>query len=363
MASKSEEQKESKFNFTSFKPESVDSVEKVYKIKFTNVAESSKANYHNRLKTIFELSPRQNMKYILKHPKEIYALLMKRYNNSCATVANCITAITKIFSSHPQLTLMYPKTYQTWREYLTACREKRNEEYNNNEASDKQKDKIVTMEEIKSKYATLKSDTTTHAAIKSHMQWLLLSCMINLIPKRADLGNVRIFHVMSQNLPTDINFMVLTPTTNFLQLNKFKTAKHMDNGIREEIPDALKQDILMSLKMYPRKYLIVDTKGNPFTKNNSYSTFVMRTYKELFGRSMGVSMWRHIWVTTQLDLHRMPEKVIKDAVQKMGTSEHQIKQVYKWVNIDNDASAPSSTKGIPQICTTVCKPISTIVSK
>jgi hypothetical protein len=346
----------SKLTFTTFKPESIDSIEKIYEIKFTNVADSSEANYHNRLKTIFKLSPQQNLKYILKHPKEIYSKLMTKYNHSCTTVANYITAISKIFSSHPQLTLMYPKTYQTWRKYLTACREKKNDEYSNNEASEKQKDKIVTMEEIKSKYATLKADPNTHSTLKSHMQWLLLSCMMNLIPKRADLGNVRIFRQVpdTETLSKDINFIVLTPTESFLQLNKFKTAKHVTDGIREDIPDALKQDIITSLKAFPRNYLIVDTKGKPFEKNNSYSTFVIRTYKELFGKSMGVSMWRHIWVTTQLDLHRMPDKVIKDAVRKMGTSEAQIKQVYKWVNIE-DAS--------PQICTTVCKPVSTMITK
>lgn len=317
------------------------------------LSETTKKNYEailNRLEKITQ----KPLKYILIHPKESLQIIETHTKNKKTSTISYLIPICKQFSSNHELANKYPTSYKKWRKYLTDITIQINNDYSNNiGASDKIK-KVVTMDEISAKYKEL-SNTPNHQKL------LLLSVFMNLAPKRADLGNVRIFH-LGKDIPTDnkdMNFIYLGTKDKFkikpfLQINKFKTAKHMVHGIREVIPQPLYNDILYSLQQQPREYLFVDSKGNPYTNNNSYSKFVSRTFASLFGedKSMGVSLWRHVYVSTQMNLHTMSDKDIKDQVYKMGTSERQIKQVYKWINLQKNKETKNN-----EVCETICRPI------
>ena len=53
-----------------------------------------------------------------------------------------------------------------------------------------------------------------------------------------------------------------------------------------------------------------------------------------------------------MNLHTMSDKDIKDQVYKMGTSERQIKQVYKWINLQKNKETNNN-----EVCETICHPI------
>lgn len=307
----------------------------INQVKLINVSDASYTNYKSRINTLINITGK-DLKYILKHPTEMYEFLKKHYNGKYTTVSNYISVVTKIFSSNKDLADKYPISYKKWKHYLLEMKKAQHEKYQENQASDMQLEKIVTMQDIHTKYTVLKTDATTHNNLKSHYQFLLLSCFIHIVPKRADLGNIYIYTHKPMILPDDINYITLYNDKPILQINKFKTAKHMPSGLTEEIPAALLADIHTSLKRYPRSYLFTDNKGKPYTKNNSYSKFVQRSFQHLFGKSMGVSLWRHVWVSTQMDMQNMSQKELSKKIQLMGTSEHQTKNVYKWININQN---------------------------
>lgn len=301
-------------------------------IKFANVADSSLANYEARLKKLVEICHPRTIKDILKHPDEVYPIIVQYTNNKCTTIANYATLVSKIFSSNPDISAKYPKAQKKWKHYLYKCRSEQNKNYSENQAPSEKLEQVVTMEDIKAFYTKLTETGPRNK--KEALQLVLLSCFIHLAPKRADLGNIRIFfNVAPDPPPKEINYIVLNPTSAFIQINKFKTAKHVKNGITETVSPALYDDIMKSLQVFPREYLFTDAKANPYTKNNSYSQFVKRAFYTMFGKPMGVSLWRHVYVSTEMDFHRMSDREIQDKVRKMGTSEHQLKHVYKWINM------------------------------
>lgn len=315
-------------------------------IKFTNIADSSIANYEARLKKLLEICHPKALKDILKHPDDIYPIIAKHTNNKCTTIANYATLISKIFSSNPEIASRYPKAQKKWKHYLYKCRTEQNTIYSENKASQDKLDQVVTMEDIKAKIIEL--GTNGPKTKKEAMNLVLLSCFMHLVPKRADLGNVRIFfNAAPDPLPKDMNYIVLSKDSSVLQINKFKTSKHVKGGITEPVHSRLYEDIMMSLQVYPREFLFTDIKGQPYKINNSYSQYVKRSFQTMFGKPMGVSLWRHVYVSTEMDFHRMSDHDIQDRVRKMGTSEHQLKHVYKWININAK----------PQICETKCRPV------
>ena len=317
-------------------------------IKFTNVADSSIANYEARLRKLLEICHPKSLKDILKHPSVIYPIIAKHTNNKCTTIANYATLISKIYSSNPEIAEKYPKAQKQWKHYLYKCRNEQNSIYSENKASQEKLAQVVTMEDIKTRHLELSSKGPKNK--KEALNLVLLSCFIHLVPKRADLGNVRIyFNAPPDPAPKDINYIVLAKEGSVLQINKFKTAKHVKNGITEGVAKQLYDDIMMSLQVHPREFLFTNIKGEPYTKNNSYSQFVKRAFLSMFGKPMGVSLWRHVYVSTEMDLHRMSDREIQERVRKMGTSEQQLKHVYKWINMD--AKSPT------QICETKCRPI------
>lgn len=315
---------------------------RITQIQLTDIADSSLANYEARIKKLIEISGNKPLKHILKHPDEVYPLIVAHTQGKCTTIANYATVVSKVFSSNPDIAKRYPNAQRKWKNYLYKCRKEQNDKYSENQAPAEKINDIVTMDDLKTKYASL----TILKNAKAALDFTLLSCFIHLVPKRADLGNVHIYMSMPVPPPPPAqNYIVLSPDKPFLQLNKFKTAKHMPQGITENIPQQLRLDIIKSLEVFPRTHLFTNAKGVAYTINNSYTQYVKRSFQRMFGRPMGVSLWRHVYVSTEMDLHRMSDREIQDRVQKMGTSERQLKQVYKWININDD-----------KICETVCRP-------
>lgn len=323
-------------------------------LKLKDIAATSAENYKVRLAKLEEVSGGKSFMYILTHPREIYKVLVEYTGGKCVTVANYVTAVCKVFSSYPDLAEKYARSYKKWKQLLYKCRDEQNKLYSGNMAPEKKLAQVVSMPEIVGKYQELKAGENA----KNTMRALLLSCFMNLAPKRADLGNVHIYLGASE-VPKDshlYNFIYLGTGDKynvkpFIQINRFKTASTHKGGIRENINEVLYKDIVRSLEILPRKYLFVDKQGRPYTKNNSYSQFVKRAFEGLFGKgkNMGVSLWRHVYVSSQIDFNKMSEHDIAEKIKNMGTSEAQVRQVYKWINMN-------AQKG--QVCETVCKPIS-----
>ena len=157
---------------------------------------------------------------------------------------------------------------------------------------------------------------------KQNMEFLLFAVLMNMRPKRADFGNVKILtkHPVDK---TKYNYIVINAESQFV-LNIHKTSFS-----HNQIVDDLKKYINLSLQYFPRQYLFIDSYGKQYINNHSYAEFFRRTFLKYFGKSVGVSPWRRIHNYEKLDYNTMSWKQLEYKANLMGTSVPQQFLVYK----------------------------------
>lgn len=156
-------------------------------------------------------------------------------------------------------------------------------------------------------------------------------------PKRADFGDVYIS--VDGTIPKSVlekNYIVLRDGDNRLVLNDYKTFK-FHGTIHEKLPSELVAVLKRSLSLFPRDYLFISmdarAKGLPYAKNNSYSQYVKRAFEKMFGKSMGVSLWRKVYVSETVDFNGTTYEDLKaNARLACQTVESQLK-VYKALDL------------------------------
>ena len=285
---------------------------------------SSFETYKRLLNYVNIMCKNSGFLYFLTNPDNVYKRMLVKYPGPTATRGNLITAITKLYSTNPYLLDNFMPKYVKWKEHLKNERNVERDRYFSNEPSEKQEQNIVDYKDVQNLYNEMKGKDFQDNL--ENLQFLLLSIMINLRPKRSDLGSVLIY----QNSPkNDIgNYIVLNGSPQ-LVVNDYKMA-HKRGPIIEDISDVLQNDIYNSLKHFPRKYLFVDKNGKPYN-NNAYGQFVQRTFKKYFNKATGVSLWRHIHITEKINpLTLQYGDMLKEA-NLMGHSTNQ-QAVYLWKN-------------------------------
>lgn len=318
-------------------------------------------NYSSRLKTVKDVT-KKDLVYVLKHPLSMYPMIKKdKRFTTVSSVANYLTAICKLMSIDQRFLTSFRKEYEQWKAFLKENRLAEKERYLQNEPTEKQKENYVSFKEVETKLIELAANMP-YDTMEKNFQFLLLTFMVNVRPKRADLGNVQILksipRVMGQK-----NFIILKDQGNAqLYLNKYKTAYKYKTLI-EPLNESLTQVLRASLDAHPRTFLFGynGTNGTfvPYEKNNTYSKFVQRTFKKLFGKDTGVSLWRHIYVIERLNPSQVTGKEHLEAARLMGHSINQQRLMYQWVEAKLKDKEDCETKCIikkdEEICTTRCK--------
>jgi hypothetical protein len=298
-----------------------DKYEKILERVFPN--EKTRENYASRLRSLVKRLKVASLQEVLEAPETFYPKMQETYE-SLTTRRNVITAILVLFREDPDLA---PELREKWKLYHDTLTRHQEVRIKRSEPEDKQVAKYTSFEEIEAKYGDLKSAAAKpHATRQTSMQFVLLSLLVHMRPKRADLGSVEIYND-ADPATKDQNYIVLRKRGSFLAMNIYKTSKHYAT-IEEDLPDAFVSDLRASLKRWPRKYLFVKEDGEPMS-NNTYSQFVMRTFKELFGRGTGVSLLRDIYISEKLDFDNMTlEEQEEEARLMLHTSG--LQRRYKW---------------------------------
>jgi hypothetical protein len=112
-------------------------------------------------------------------------------------------------------------------------------------------------------------------------------------------------------------------------LHKHKTSKTYAE-IVEDVPQRLTKQIAASLDAWPRSHVFVNTRGRPLT-NNGYTQFVIRSFKEMFGRGAGTALLRHAYVTERVDFNNMSTEQRQHIARLMGHTTDVQDTVYRWV--------------------------------
>jgi hypothetical protein len=302
-------------------------VQELFTRAFSN--EKSRENYISRLRGMIHRIGAKTVLEVVKDPETWYPKIREAYP-SLTTRKNLLTAILVIFREDESLRREDRALWKQWHEDLKKHEDAR---VRRSEPAEKQIAKYTSYEEIEAKYNELR-EKGPHATRLDSLQFLLLSILVHLRPKRADLGAVKLFKKDPNR--TDINYIVLRPAkegSSFLSMNLYKTSKHYKK-IEEELPEGLVRDLRTSLERWPRSYLFVKdadkkTGGKEPMSNDTYGSFVQRTFEQLFGRGTGVSLLRHIYISEKLDFDNMTlEEQEEEARLMLHTSG--LQRQYKW---------------------------------
>lgn len=285
----------------------------------------TRTNYKSRLKALVKALAPAEINTILKAPDTYYAKLQKAYP-SFTTRKNMLTLILVLFREDAALKTENPDAAARWKKLHDDLLRIQEAKVKRSEPEDKQIELYTSYEEIEDKYRELKSKTP-HSTQKSSMQFLLLSVLVNLRPKRADLGSVKIYKDTDPR-KTDENYIVLRDRgTTYLVMNLYKTSKYYQT-MEEDFPAELTKDLRTSLGRWPRMYLFTKMNGEPMS-NNTYSVFVKHVFEELFGRKTGVSLLRHIYISEKLDFDDMTLQEQEDEAKYMLHTSG-LQKAYKW---------------------------------
>ena len=315
-------------------------------LKRTYKTASTQKEYLARLTSLAKIQP--DITKFLTHPTTEYAALQTAYP-SILSRKNLLTLVLVLFREDKDLAEKNDAAYKQWKRYHDDLARHMDAKVQRSEPSDKQVEKYTSYEEIEKMYEDQKKHSP-HTTEKTSYQYLLLSILVHLKPKRADFGSVKVYRDVDPK-DKEHNYIVLrSKGSSFLAMNLYKTSKHYQT-VEEDLPEGLKRDIEDSLRRWPRTYLFQKNNGE-FMSNNTYSVFVKSTFNQLFGRATGVSLLRHIYITEKVDFEDTTLEEQEDVARLMlHTSGLQRK--YKW---------PKKTL-CPKLCAEYIKPVKRTLKK
>lgn len=270
----------------------------------------------------------QSLEWIMANPNKTLLTAKEELTTNASTLSNFCVVICKLYSLNPIYQTSFPNSYKMWQRYLRHYRNKEERQYKESKYTEKQLKNYIGWEEVQAHYCKLKADPQTHLTQQSNQEYLLFSLLLNMNAKRADLGNIRI-HDKDPDFKTT-NYLYFKPQPT-LVLTEYKTAKKF-GIIKEPLNPTLVSDIKESLRLFPRSHLIVSLRlQQPYEKNNSYSQYVKRVFSKHFGRAMGVSLWRSVYISANVDFNDTPYEVLERNALYMGSSVEQELLTYRKV--------------------------------
>jgi integrase len=267
------------------------------------ISESSANQYLQTLHSLHNKTPFDNLAW-LKNYDNINNVLEKF---APSTQRNYITAIVSTLSLFKDKQA-YKKAYTYW--YNKMMDNKTILDKEPNTKSEKQNENWITWEqvqEIKTVMAKLISESIsgkhiTHAAYDLLLRFVVLSLYTDIAPRRnQDYMDMFVIKKWSDEMPKDKNYLDLT-TKQFI-FNKYKTAKTYGTQ-KESIPDTEEKPLLRLLDLYLKYHplnkpkvkefkFLVAYDGSPLNSVNA----ITRMLNKIFGKKVGSSMLRHIYLT------------------------------------------------------------------
>lgn len=313
--------------------------------------ETSKKNYISVANRLVGLVG-HSLEWVMANPTQSLLVLKEELTTNASTLANFCVMVCKLYALDGHDTRKrFPNSYKLWQRYLRHYRNKEENAYKESKFTDKQLKNYIGWDEVQSYYCRLKKDTMTHTTQQSNQEYLLFSLLLNMNAKRADLGNIRIFETDPRLETTNYLYFKPVPT---LVLTEYKTSKKF-GVIKEPLCAELVKDIKQSLNLFPRSHLILSLRlQQPYEKNNSYSQYVKRVFEKHFGRSMGVSLWRSVYISANVDFNDTPYEVLERNALYKGHSLAQEFMSYRKLAPGSTTTKlfrrPASEQGAPVNC-------------
>jgi integrase len=302
------------------------------------VSPSTAATYLKTLTILNDKKPLKNLNF-LKKTEEILPRIAEYAESSQRAILATIVSVLSLF---PKM----KKTYEVYRAaMMTRVEEgKKVAEETKGTKSKKQEENWMTWDEVnavKDKLAAevaedVKNKTLNVGEFEKVLHHLVLSLYTDIQPRRnADYTEMRVVKSWKEDAPKEHNYYDIKGKR-FI-FNKFKTAKTYGQQI-VELPQSLVDTLTYYIKRHPlakeRKTdypLLVEASGEPLVAVNA----ITRILNKIFGKKVGSSMLRHIFVTDKYG--GVKKEQIKDALA-MGHSVAEQQNVY---NVPQSITIPT----------------------
>lgn len=290
------------------------------------LSDTSKRQYSIKIpQWISYISPPHTLHHLIYNPIQSMEYLKKteKIKHSPANhhiYISSVVAFIKYVLIPQKNTVDSEKLFKEWKEVERANWKPIAEHYEENKPTELQKDKLMEFDEINKIRESLEPGS---------LERLLLSFYTLIEPIRADYYSTEI--VNSEEDATTDNYIILKPLSAKLIVKDFKTKQKYDK-IENVLSSELMEELKISLKKYPRKYVFVmDDKISPFPSRKLYSNWACRILTRILKQPMTLTVLRHIYITEKIKQKTTPNE-LRDIAKKMGHS-REIQRIYEWQNI------------------------------
>ena len=302
-------------------------------LKDKNITESSLKLYLNNLRRLNGGVFPKSFSFLKNVDKILEDLEKYKPNTRRSYLISIITTL----KHDPKQKKLYNKYYEHLEKY-------NKQSSSNNEKSDTQKKNWIEQSEVKEIYDNLTEEIQPllekkklqPSEYEKMLRWVVLSLYTLQKPRRnADYQKCLVVKKLPVKMNLDYNYLDLD--TKKWYFNNYKTKgtyKTQEMPINEEVMKMINS----YLNFHPMKKqfknknavipLLVDYQGEPFTVNNA----ITRILNKIFGKKIGVSMLRNIFLT---DKFGDEMKELKSTAERMGTSSSTIQNQYVKLDSDN----------------------------
>ena len=277
------------------------------------IADSTASQYIRTLYSLNSELPFKNLAWL----KNTASVELRLENYAESTKKTFLSTIVSTLSLYNQKS-SYKKIFAYW---YNRMMEKVNEDKqkDSTQKTPKQEKNWLSWEVIKAHEKRLEDEvkaikTPTPADWNTVLAYMVLSLYTRFSPRRnQDYQFMKVVKTPAQaeKLGKEFNYFVLD-TKQFI-FNKYKTANSHGEQVFE-VPQDLVDAIMLYLKAHPLKptlkspfQFLVLNDGTPLPSVNS----ITRILNKIFGRNVGTTMLRHIYLSNKYDVSEMNEDAEK----------------------------------------------------
>jgi hypothetical protein len=298
--------------------------EKTYGDPPKNLSGTTASAYIKTMTILNGKLPFKNLNF-LKKTEEIEKKVGEYAESTQKTLYASITSVLSLEKEKPG----YKKPYKFYYDKMMDKSKTAKIEGGKIEANEKQTENWLTWEEVIKKLKELKDKTTEFSGVKhlspeqfhTLLSYLILSLYVEVPPRRnQDYLHMRVFRALKKDkldeLPKDKNYLIVLKgvPTEFI-FNVYKTSKTYGQQ-RVAVPETLREVINLYLKHLGDKAKEFNLlRVGSSRENMEQANAITRVLNKTFGKKIGSSMLRHIYLSSKYDVTDMA----KDATE-MGHS-------------------------------------------
>jgi integrase len=283
-----------------------------------NLADVTASQYIRTLYSLNSSRPFKNLAW-LKTTDSVHARLSEYAESTQKTMLSTIVSTLSLVNSKAS----YKKIFAYW---YNLMMEKSNDERNKDTSvkTPKQAENWLSWDVIEAHQKRLQKEAEemVEKRIINQNDWntilsfMVLSLYTEFAPRRnQDYQFMKVVKNEKQATDEETNYYVMD-TSKFI-FNKYKTAKSHGNqsfDVPEPLVDAIKlyltkHPLLKDKKTNAKFWFLVTYDGSPLSSVNS----ITRILNRIFGKNVGATMLRHIYLSSKYDVEEM-----NDDAEKMG---------------------------------------------